>query len=551
MLLRVVEETFSEVNSRNQQSQQKEIKMTGNSKKYRGIFGVVEMKSKFIITAMLVMLVSAGTVSGTVSDDMDIQAEIKNIWTSDSMSPIVLFGQNITLGEVVQSDLDLDAFSDPLPIYDSRCLGPKNYDKTVVSRIREGENKVRIIVDITGGTGFNPGSEGYIKIINPEWKITRFLYNPIDWHGPVGMYITPHTYYSGDGTKIDAIGGAISWQGRGGCPACGCRESGVHMEFIVEKVGPVSTQTDNIIFNDDFESYNVGTYPDSPWLTNSAESNAYITDQKAYSSNNSLKIEKAYEARQDAIPLNPIDKIGYEVSIRPYGKIKSCLYNTTTGSQDACIIFDCGIYAGEKEILYHTNFNVWYKIRVEADFNTQLMDVYINGELKGKDISVSSDESLFPGEIRYDSLSLQSQQFYGTYYDDVKVFGLTVPATIDIKPGSDPNCFNNDGHGVIPVAILSDCIDGSIPEGGLDATHVDPETVQLEGMTVRVVGKSDKLQAHIEDVNDNGCDDLIVQIVDQDGAFEGGETEATLTGNLYEVYGGTVIEGTDTICIVP
>ena len=26
---------------------------------------------------------------------------------------------------------------------------------------------------------------------------------------------------------------------------------------------------------------------------------------------------------------------------------------------------------------------------------------------------------------------------------------------IDIKPGSDPNCFNNNGHGVIPVAILS------------------------------------------------------------------------------------------------
>ena len=29
------------------------------------------------------------------------------------------------------------------------------------------------------------------------------------------------------------------------------------------------------------------------------------------------------------------------------------------------------------------------------------------------------------------------------------------PVAIDIKPGSDPNCFNNDGHGVIPVAILS------------------------------------------------------------------------------------------------
>lgn len=123
--------------------------------------------------------------------------------------------------------------------------------------------------------------------------------------------------------------------------------------------------------------------------------------------------------------------------------------------------------------------------------------------------------------------------------------------TIDIKPSSDPNCFNNDGHGVIPVAILSDCVDACIPEGGFDATQVDPGTVELEALAVRTVGKSDKLQAHIEDVNNDGCDDLVVQIVDQDGAFEGGETEATLTGNLYDVYGGTAIEGTDTICIVP
>lgn len=135
--------------------------------------------------------------------------------------------------------------------------------------------------------------------------------------------------------------------------------------------------------------------------------------------------------------------------------------------------------------------------------------------------------------------------------DNVQAYSATIPATIDIKPGSDPNCFNNDGHGVIPVAILSDCVEGYIAEGGLDATHVDPATVQLEGMAIRAVGKSDKLQAHIEDVNNDGCDDLVVQIVDQDGTFEGGETEATLTGNLYEVYGGTVIEGTDTICIVP
>ena len=125
---------------------------------------------------------------------------------------------------------------------------------------------------------------------------------------------------------------------------------------------------------------------------------------------------------------------------------------------------------------------------------------------------------------------------------------FTEVVSVDIKPGSDPNCFNNDGHGVIPVAILSDCVDGCVPGGGFDATQVDPATVELESLAVRVVGKSDKLQAHIEDVNNDDCDDLVVQIEDQDGVFENGETEATITGNLYD---GTAIEGTDTICIVP
>ena len=47
---------------------------------------------------------------------------------------------------------------------------------------------------------------------------------------------------------------------------------------------------------------------------------------------------------------------------------------------------------------------------------------------------------------------------------------------IDIKPGSDPNCFNSDGNGVIPVAILSSAF--------FDATSVDPESVLLDGSEI-------------------------------------------------------------------
>jgi hypothetical protein len=117
---------------------------------------------------------------------------------------------------------------------------------------------------------------------------------------------------------------------------------------------------------------------------------------------------------------------------------------------------------------------------------------------------------------------------------------LVMPVDIDIKPGSYPNAVNNDGNGVIPVAIL-----GSTD---FDVTLIAPETVALDGMPVKTVGKANKLQAHYEDVNGDDFQDLVVQIQDVQGTFAEGAIEATLTGQLTD---GTPIEGADEITLVP
>jgi streptogramin lyase len=147
---------------------------------------------------------------------------------------------------------------------------------------------------------------------------------------------------------------------------------------------------------------------------------------------------------------------------------------------------------------------------------------------------------IIPGIIKSDS----DGTIYLTDADNgvrriVKIARFVTSVNVDIKPGCDPNCFKSDGHGVIPVAIFSD--------SGFDATQVDPATISLDGQGVRIVGKGNT-QAHVEDVDGDGLDDLVVQIEDTDETYEEGNAIAILSG---ETFDGTSFEGSDSICIVP
>jgi hypothetical protein len=79
--------------------------------------------------------------------------------------------------------------------------------------------------------------------------------------------------------------------------------------------------------------------------------------------------------------------------------------------------------------------------------------------------------------------------------------------------GGDPNCFNNDGHGAIPVAVLG--------SDDFDVTQIDVETLDFAGLAVRVRG-NDNPQCSIEDISGDfttpegapdGFDDLVERFV--------------------------------------
>jgi len=110
---------------------------------------------------------------------------------------------------------------------------------------------------------------------------------------------------------------------------------------------------------------------------------------------------------------------------------------------------------------------------------------------------------------------------------------------IDITPGSDPNCFNANGHGVIPVTILG--------SDSFDVTTIDPSTLLFGGLEVRVRGNKGPL-CSLDDSNVDGLLDLVCKFEDNADYWDPGNGDATLTGNLYD---GTEFKGTDSICVVP
>lgn len=119
---------------------------------------------------------------------------------------------------------------------------------------------------------------------------------------------------------------------------------------------------------------------------------------------------------------------------------------------------------------------------------------------------------------------------------------------IDIKPGSYPNCFNINGAGVIPVAILG--------SSEVDITQIDVNSLSFAGLSARIKGNGSP-QCSEEDVSGDftnpegaadGFIDLVCQFVDDPNTWTPSDGKASIEGMLLE---GTPILGTDEICIQP
>ena len=117
---------------------------------------------------------------------------------------------------------------------------------------------------------------------------------------------------------------------------------------------------------------------------------------------------------------------------------------------------------------------------------------------------------------------------------------------IDIKPGSDLNNINLKSKGVVPVAVLS--------TDDFDASTIDTDTD-----TVKFAGVS-PVRWTMEDVDDDGDEDMLFHFRTKDLELDENSTKATLTATLIGMTpsamtsgttAGEVVQGTDEVCIKP
>jgi len=205
-------------------------------------------------------------------------------------------------------------------------------------------------------------------------------------------------------------------------------------EYITSET--ISVMVYNImLFYDDFEYYYINDYPSQYWfqIWPGMVESTYVDTLFSYQGNKSFRIcgssqwVRTYGIELDLTKLN---KLTYEYGLMipensPAGALAGFFVkiSPSLGTILNGVLFDFNdslVYVRGNDP-QPTNFrwhrNTWYNIRVNLDYDSLLMDVWINGQMIAEDISAASKSIS-------DTFALSTEYGAGgaVYFDEIKIF---------------------------------------------------------------------------------------------------------------------------------
>ena len=238
---------------------------------------------------------------------------------------------------------------------------------------------------------------------------------------------------------------------------------------------------EQVIFEDDFESYSVGTFPSGGewqlWYSGMASGYQVIVDDFSVSPINSLQLlgQSGWAAYLGKLIDTDSPIIGFSVSVRieslggaaagPHSDVARVGFAAHPAgrfiiSYNPILFLDFGTIVLGNQDLQSYVADRWYKVTQIINRNTETCSIWIDDVLVGQNLtSYTNNGPLKAGETTWDIESFAiSQNYFSTkvYFDDVKVFSVyEVDSKLELEPNTGIAQTTLVGSGFAPNSEIS------------------------------------------------------------------------------------------------
>lgn len=270
---------------------------------------------------------------------------------------------------------------------------------------------------------------------------------------------------------------------------------------VTKATGNVTKATGtNVLFEDDFEGYDVGTFPYNGgwqlWFDGAGSQYQIITDNVSASPTRSLQLLgldgwAAFAAKPFTTDAS---EIGFQVSVmvanprggnRDDARVSFTSWTSPSTSREvAPVCFqDDGTIASDGKILQSYVANKWYKVTLVLNRPSDTYSVWVDGVLCGENLNVTTSSPPETDHPSYEIEAFSVSQCYNqiqAYFDDVEVFAS--PVLIVASPYRTPVTPNYNEDVAVSVAITGDAqVDQVLLSYTYDLTWQNVSMTKVDG----------------------------------------------------------------------